>query len=207
MSSPVISLSAAEVAEHEQAVRSDLSGAIAHLAVLREGRADEAAGFGTWGEYLLARFGDLLAQLRLGREDRDAAGLALRVKGATTRELREALGVSSWTVDDMLKRHGDPAPERVTGADGASRPSRTGRGEEAAEGPLWARALVVVVRRGRKGITLVELARALSITEGSASGLLTYLGPADRRHPQRKGAVVRTEERRNGQRVHVAVPL
>jgi DNA-binding MarR family transcriptional regulator len=44
-------------------------------------------------------------------------------------------------------------------------------------------------------VTLVELARALSVTEGSASGLLTYL--------RRKGLMERTEDRRRNQRVHV----
>jgi DNA-binding IclR family transcriptional regulator len=43
-------------------------------------------------------------------------------------------------------------------------------------------------------VTLVELARALSVTEGSASGLLSYL--------RRKGLVERGEERRRNQRVH-----
>jgi DNA-binding transcriptional ArsR family regulator len=93
-----------------------------------------------------------------------------------------------------LEVTGDPAPERITSADGSSRVARTGR-QVAPTGRLWERAAEVGRRRGARGVTLVELARALSVTEGSASGLLTYL--------RRKGLMERTEDRRRNQRVHV----
>lgn len=202
MTAPVLTLSAAEVAEHEAATRSDLSGAVAHLTVLREGGAAALSGFDSWGAYVLDRFGDLLAELRLAVEDRRAVVHVLREGGASQRAIGDRLGVSADTVSRDLLAAGDPAPELVLSGDGRMRPARTGRAEAPA-GRRWQQALEVARRRGARGVTLVELARALRITEGSASGLLTYLGPPSSRHPQRKGLLVRTEDRRAGQRVHV----
>lgn len=195
MTTPTLTLSAAEVAEYEAAVRADLSGAIASLRILRTGRAWEVAGFPTWGGYVLTRFGDLLAELRLAVEDRRAVIGELRGAGESQRAIADRLRVSKDTVGRDLAATGDPAPERITGRDGADRAARTGRAEPPT-GKLWQRAAEHVRRRGARGVTLVELARAMSITEGSASGLLTYV--------LRKGLAERTEERRAGQRVHVA---
>jgi transposase-like protein len=197
-------MTAAEVAAVEEQVRADLSSAVAHLHLLRDADAHLVAGFASWGAYVADRFGDLLDRLRLAVEDRRAVVHALREDGEAQAAIARRLGVSGDTVSRDLLATGDPAPDRITGADGRSMPSRTGRAAAPA-GPLWQQAFTVTVRRGERGVTLVELARALRITEGSASGLLTYLGPADRAHPQRKGLVERTEDRRGGQRVHVAV--
>jgi DNA-binding transcriptional ArsR family regulator len=187
---------AEEVAEREAAVRTDLAGAVGHLTFLRDVGAHTLTGFGSWGAYVVDRFGDLLAELRLAVEDRREVVHALRGEGRSMASIARELRVSEDTVARDLAATGDPAPERITSADGSSRVARTGRAEAPA-GKLWERAAEVARRRGARGVTLVELARALSVTEGSASGLLTYL--------RGKGLVARTEERRRNQRVHVAV--
>lgn len=51
------------------------------------------------------------------------------------------------------------------------------------------------------GLTLVELAATMGVTEGSASGLLSYLTAPSR------GLAVRVDDRRAGQRVHVLTDL
>jgi DNA-binding transcriptional ArsR family regulator len=196
VTAPVLTLSAAEVAEHEAATRADLAGAVAHLTILRDGGAAELSGFPSWGAYVLARFGDLLAELRLAVEDRRAVTHTLREEGASKASIARRLSVSEDTVTRDLDVTGDPAPDRITSADGSVRAARTGRAG-APTGKLWQQAAEVMRRRGAKGVTLVELARAMRITEGSASGLLTYL--------RRKGLAERTEERRAAQRVHVTV--
>jgi hypothetical protein len=198
-------VTSAELAEREAAVRADLAGAVTHLTFLRDAGAHTLTGFPSWGAYVTDRFGDLLAELRLAVEDRRAVTHHLRTGdgGALSKAaIARRLGRSEDTVTRDLDVTGDPAPERITGADGSSRVARAGR-QEAPVGRLWERAAEVSRRRGARGVTLLELARALSVTEGSASGLLTYLGPADARHPQRKALLVRTEDRRKGQRVHV----
>jgi DNA-binding transcriptional ArsR family regulator len=141
----------------------------------------------------VARFGDLLDALRLAVTDRRAVTHALRAQGVSKAAVARRLRVSEDTVTRDLDVTGDPAPDRITSADGSVRQARTGRAEAPA-GKLWERAAVVARRRGPKGVTLVELARALGVTEGSASGVLTYL--------RRKGLVERTEDRRRNQRVH-----
>jgi DNA-binding transcriptional ArsR family regulator len=187
-------LSAEQIAAVEEAVRADLSGAVAHLDLLREAGAAELSGFDSWGAYVIARFGDLLDRLRLAVADRRAVIHALREEGASKASVARRLSVSEDTVTRDLDAVGDPAPDRIVSADGSVRAARTGRAA-APEGKLWERAAEVTRRRGEKGVTLVELARALSITEGSASGLLSYL--------RRKALVERTEDRRRAQRVHV----
>lgn len=182
-----------ELSRREAAVRADLAGAVTHLTFLREAGAHLLSGFDSWGSYVLDRFGDLLAELRLAVADRRAVVHALREGGASQVSIARRLGVSEDTVSRDLLVTGDPAPDRITSADGSVRAARTGRAEELS-GKLWERAAEVARRRGTKGVTLVELARALSVTEGSASGLLSYL--------RRKGLVERGELRRRNQRVH-----
>lgn len=187
-------ISSAEVVELEAAVRADLAGAVAHLTMLREAGAHTLSGFDSWGAYVVARFGDLLAELRLAVEDRRAVIHTLREGGDSQGSIARRLGVSGDTVSRDLAATGDPAPERIVSADGSVRVARTGRAEAPA-GKLWQQAAEVLRRRGARGVTLVELARAMRVTEGSASGLLSYL--------RRKGLAERTEERRAAQRVHV----
>jgi hypothetical protein len=185
---------AAELDRREAAVRADLAGAVTHLTFLREAGAHTLRGFDSWGAYVADRFGDLLAELRLAVTDRREVVHALRKQGRSQASIARELHVSEDTVSRDLEVTGDPAPERITSADGSSRVARTGR-QVAPTGRLWERAAEVARRRGARGVTLVELARALSVTEGSASGLLTYL--------RRKGLMERTEDRRRNQRVHV----
>lgn len=189
-------ITAAQVTQAEIWIRADLSTATARLEVLRDAGAHEVAGFDSWGGYVADRFGDLLDRLRLAVEDRRAVIHALRENGDSQGSIARRLGISGDTVQRDLAITGDPAPDLITSADGSVRRARTGRQEEPT-GKLWQRAAEVARRRGERGVTLVELARALRITEGSASGLLTYL--------RRKGLVARTEERRANQRVHLAV--
>jgi DNA-binding transcriptional ArsR family regulator len=182
-----------ELSRREAAVRADLAGAVTHLTFLREAGAHTLSGFDSWGAYVTDRFGDLLGKLRLAVEDRRAVVHALREEGASQASIARRLSVSEDTVSRDLLVTGDPAPDRITSADGSVRVARTGRAV-APTGKLWEQAAEVARRRGAKGVTLVELARALSITEGSASGLLSYL--------RRKGLAERTEDRRRNQRVH-----
>jgi len=188
---------AEELTRREAAVRADLAGAVTHLRFLRDAGAHLLSGFDSWGGYVVDRFGDLLTELRLVVEDRRAVVHHLRGEdgGALSKaEIARRLGRSEDTVTRDLDVTGDPAPERITSADGSVRAARTGRAEAPA-GKLWERAAEIARRRGNRGVTLVELARALSVTEGSASGLLSYL--------RRKGLVERVEDRRRNQRVHV----
>lgn len=190
MTAPAL-LPLAEVDALEAATRANLSDAIGNLARLRELGAHILRGHDSWHGYVTDRFGDLIARLSwtgANKAERLAIVDSMTGDGLTVREIAERLGVSKSVIqndrrDLRLVHDGEPA--------------------EAPAGPLWEQAADVARRRGPRGVTLVELARALSITEGSASGLLTYLGPADPRHPQRKGLLGRTEERRKGQRVHL----
>lgn len=184
----------AELDRREAAVRADLAGAVAHLTFLRDADAHLLRGFDSWGAYVVDRFGDLLAELRLAVADRREVVRELRAGGRSMASIARELRVSEDTVARDLAVTGDPAPERITSADGSVRAARTGRAE-APSGRLWERAAEVARRRGPRGVTLVELARALSVTEGSASGLLSYL--------RRKGLVSRTDDHRRNQRVHV----
>lgn len=187
-------LTLADVEQLEQQTRANLSGAIDTLTRLREGHADALRGYDSWPAYLVACFGDLLAQLRFVKDDREqrrALVAHLVEQGKTVGEIQAFLGVARGTV----------ANDRA--ALGLARP--TGPRPKVARpwGQRWQVAAEHLRRRGDDGLTLVELASAMSITEGAASGLLSYLGPPDDRHPQRKGLAVRTERRRGGQRVHV----
>jgi hypothetical protein len=199
-------LTPAEIDAEVSAIRAELRRPLERLAFLREAGAHLTAfGPGTsWHEACMRWFGDLadlrLTGTRAAIEEREHLIWSMREAGDSSRVIRDRLGVGAQAVADALAKR-DPAPEKVTGADGVQRPARTGAAEPAAPEPLWQRALTVA-RRRPDGVTLVELAQALRITEGSASGLLSYLGPATARHPHRKGLLTRTEERRDRQRVH-----
>jgi hypothetical protein len=122
----------------------------------------------------------------------------MRAAVTPTRAIRERLGVSSYAVQEAL-RAADPAPERLVGADGRQRAARTGARPvveplPAPGGRVWQQA-AEWLRRHPEGLTLVELARVASWSEGKASGALTDLVRV-------RGLAVRTEERRAGMRVH-----
>jgi hypothetical protein len=109
--------------------RGDPGGAgspLRRLAELREAGAHLTA-FGpsvTWHEAVERWLGDL-GSLRLSGSpealvERNALVHSIRATGATTRAIRERLGISSYAVQQALAEH-DPAPDRIVGADGASR--------------------------------------------------------------------------------------
>lgn len=197
-------LSMAEIDAEVQAIRAELTRPLQRLAMLREAGAHLTAfGAGTaWHDAVEWWLGDLAA-LRLSGSpaavaEREALIWSLREGGETTRRIRERLGVSSYAVNEALRQR-DPAPDQITSADGRTMSSRTGRvlpmpapaGRKWQQGAEW-------LRRAEEGLTLAELAKAASWSEGSASGVLSDL--------LRRGLAVRTEERRDGMRVHRAVP-
>jgi hypothetical protein len=180
----------ADIEHLEQAVDAGLSAAIDALAELRTRGAHTARGHDTWGEYLVARFGDALRRLRLDRPDHLAVVDYLarphgeNRKPTPVRKIADVLAVSVGTAQTYRRELGiapAPAPKPEPLA------APTGRVyEQAAE---W-------LRRHPKGLTLVELAAVSGWTEGKASGALTDV--------TRRGLAVRTEDRRAGQRVHLA---
>ncbi len=194
-------MSQAEIDAEVAAIREELVRPLQRLALLREAGAHLTA-FGPdtlWHEACRRWFGDLadlrLTGTRAAIAEREALIWSMREAGENTRAIRDALGVGSSAVADALAKH-DPAPDRIVGADGVSRPARTGRREEPQAGPKWQRALLLL-RQAQDGHTLASLAKAGGWSEGSASGLLSDL--------LRRGVAVRSEDRRNGMRVHRAV--
>jgi hypothetical protein len=201
----VRSITRAEVDERVSAIREALAFSLRGLAELREADAHVVA-FGSevsWHEACERWFGDLRS-LRLSGSpeavaEREALVRSIRATGASTRTIRDRLGVSSYAVSEAL-REVDPAPERIEGADGRTRSSRTGRQQPAEVlpapvGRVW-QVAAEYLRRNPAGLTLVELARVAGWTEGKASGALSDLVRV-------RGLAVRTEDRRDGQRVHV----
>lgn len=195
----------AEIDAEVQAIRVELRRPLQRLAMLREAGAHLTAfGEGTaWHDAVEWWLGDLAA-LRLSGSpeavaEREALIWSLREGGEPTRSIRERLGVSSYAVNEALRKR-DPAPDQITSADGRTMQSRTGRVVPlpAPAGRKWQQA-AELLRRAEDGHTLVSLARAGEWSEGSASGLLSDL--------LRRGLAVRTEERRDGMRVHRAVTL
>jgi hypothetical protein len=200
----VAPMSLAEIEEEVAAIRAELVSPLQRLGRLREAGAHLTA-FGpavTWHEAVERWLGDLRV-LRLAGSpeavaERDALVRSLRETGATTRAIRERLGVSAYAVQQALDG-GDPAPERIVGADGASRSARGTRREElpAPAGRVFEQA-AEWLRRAGDGLTLAELARVAGWSEGKASGALSDC-------VRRKGLATRSEEVRGGMRVHYAV--
>jgi len=192
-----------EIDAEVEAIRAELVRPLQRLARLRAAGAHLTAGFSTWHEAVEAWLGDLQSLRLQGSPEavaeREALVWSIRETGAATRAIRERLGVSAYAVNEALRKL-DPAPERVEGADGRSRSSRTGRQQPvevlpAPTGRVW-QVAAEWLRRHPGGLTLVELARVAGWTEGKASGALSDLVRV-------RGLAVRTEERRDGQRVHV----
>jgi hypothetical protein len=175
-------LSLAQIEEEVAAIRAELVSPLRRLARLREAGAHLTA-FGpsvTWHEAVEAWLGDL-GSLRLQGSpeaivERDALVHSLRAAGATTRVVRERLGISSYAVQQALAS-GDPAPERIVGADGASR-SSSGQRRAPVEvlpapvGRVFEQA-AEYVRRAPDGLTIGSLATVAGWSEGKASGALT----------------------------------
>lgn len=209
-------LSASDVERLELDARADLISAVATIARLRDGSAHVVAGYVTWGEYLLARFGDLLAELYLAPVDRQAAVLRLRLDRLSQRAIAAKLGVALGTVSAdlrVLREAGqlDDEPTTVVSGDGRDRPARGASQPDtgalvatAAQlellpptGRVYQQAAEWLRRAGDAGLTLVELAEVAGWTEGKASGALSYLtAPA-------RALAVRLDDERAAQRVHV----
>lgn len=182
-----------ELDQLEMAVEVGLTAAVDSLARLRALNAHRQRGYDLWHVYCLDRFGDLLRLLRLPEGERLAlvesmsTPTAQHRNGMPVRAQAERLGVSPGTVQTD-KRVLGLAPERQPRKRPEPLPAPTGHVyQQAAE---W-------LRRQPAGLTLVELARVSGWTEGKASGALTDV--------VRRGLAVRLEDRRAGQRVHVAV--
>lgn len=192
-----------EIDAEVAAIRAELVRPLERLRLLREAGAHLTA-FGpsvSWHEACVRWFGDLsalpLRSTREAIEERQHLIWSMREAGDSSRAIRDALGVGANAVSEALRKW-DPAPDRITGADGAERPARTGRvlPLPAPTGRKWQQA-AELLRRAEDGLTIASLARAGGWSEGSASGLLTDL--------LRRGLAVRAEERRDGMRVHRAV--
>jgi hypothetical protein len=174
----------------EQAVEQGLTAAIASLTRLREVHAHTRRGFEHWHGYVLSRFGDLLRLLRLPDEERVALVQSMsgatveHPKGMPVREQAKLLGVAPGTVQSdrralglvVVKDKPEPLP--------------------APSGKRYQQAAEYLRRAGDRGLTLVELAKVSGWTEGAASGVLSDV--------RRRGLATRTEDRRAGQRVHLA---
>jgi hypothetical protein len=143
-----------------------------------------------WHLYVFDRFGDLLALLRLPDEERRALIASMSTpagdhgKPVPVREQARLLGIAVNTVQAdrealglrVVKDRPEPLP--------------------APAGKVWQQAAEHLRRAGDRGLTLVELAAVAKWTEGKASGALTDV--------RRRGLAQRTEDRRAGQRVHLA---
>jgi len=201
-------LSLEEIDAEVAAIRRELSSPLLRLARLREAGAHLTAGFATWHEAVAAWLGDLRT-LRLSgsaeaRQEREALIHSIRATGASTRAIREQLGVSSDAVATALRER-DPAPERIVGADGRARAAQTGRQQRpelpAPEGRVWQQAAEWLRRategelpKHEGGLTLRELAALAGWSEGKASGALSDL--------LRRCLAERLEDRRGGYRLH-----
>lgn len=178
----------AEIEHLEHAVDTGLAVAVDSLTELRRRGAHTARGHELWHSYVLDRFGDALARLRLPDGERLALVQSMctptadRPRGLPVREQARHLGVATNSVQADRAQLGLVTPR----ARPEALPAPTGR--------VWEQA-VEWLRRAEHGLTLVELARRAAWTEGKASGALSDV--------RRRGLVVRTEEQRAGQRVHV----
>jgi hypothetical protein len=199
----VAPMSLAEIEVEVEAIRAELVSPMQRLARLRAAGAHLTA-FGpsvTWHDAVERWLGDLRVLRLTGSPEavaeRDALVRSLREQGASTRAIRDRLGISSYTVQQVLDG-GDPAPERIVGADGASRSSRGQRREPVAAptGRVYEQA-AEYLRRAVDGLTLVELARVAGWSEGKASGALSDC-------VRRKGLAVRSDGLRGGMRIHYA---
>jgi hypothetical protein len=146
-------------------IRESLAFSLRGLAELRNAEAHMICGFGTWHEFCEWAFGDL-GSLRLSGSpealvERNALVHSIRATGATTRAIREYLGISAYAVQQALAEH-DPAPDRIVGADGASRSSRGTRREAlpAPEGKVFEQAAEYVRRAGGEGVGGVDAGAA-----------------------------------------------
>jgi hypothetical protein len=175
----------------EAAVEQGLTAAVASLTRLREVHAHTRRGFALWHEYVLDRFGDLLALLRLPDEERRALIASMSTpagdhgKPVPVREQARLLGIAVNTVQAdrealglrVVKDRPEPLPAPV--------------------GKVWEQAAEWLKRAGDRGLTRVELADRTGWRDGKCGGALDYTVD--------KGVGAKTDRWRDAQRVFVWV--
>lgn len=160
-------------------IRCHLGTAIEKLAEAREGGADEALGYRTWHEYVIAEFGDL-RELRLPTVERRALAASMHDSGMTYRAIRDKLDVSLGTIRNDIGRE----------ATGTVTPLHD-PGPDPYKGMTRADEVVARVRAQQdRGLTCRELELETGWHHGVASGALSRV--------HRQHRVVRTDTYRNG---------
>jgi hypothetical protein len=175
----------------EQAVEQGLTAAVASLTRLRELHAHTRRGFALWHEYVLDRFGDLLALLKLPDEELRAlvesmsTPTAEHPRGLPVRGQSKLAGVAPGTIQAHRRALGlvvvKDRPEPL--------PMPTGR--------VWEQAGEWLKRAGDRGLTRVELADRTGWRDGKCGGALDYTVD--------KGVGAKTDRWRDAQRVFVWV--
>jgi hypothetical protein len=191
---PPASLRRHRAERRAERIRGNLTGAAAELRAAREDGDWADLGFDSHGAYVLERFGDVLADIRLETEDRRAVVDAMRTAGATHSQIVRDLRVSAGTVANDIKVVGDHAPEKVVGDDGRTRSARAARPAETATSdrdgtpaltPVAGigrdnRTEQVVTAAGPSGLTVHELCKRGRMKQGAASASLSRLAGAGR---------------------------
>lgn len=210
-----ITATAASLGRHRaerraERIRGNLAGAAAELRAAREEGDWSELGYESHGAYVLARFGDVLEDLKLATEDRDAVVDAMRTDGASYKKIERRLGISAGTVRNILDRVGDHAPEKIIGDDGKTRSARpatpnspqNSTGDGILTRPLAAgigrdnHTVRVVATAGPSGLTVHELCKRGRMRQGAASASLSRV--------HRAGRLVRTRTYRDGCAVYVS---
>jgi hypothetical protein len=176
-------------------IRAELRRPLERLSLLREAGAHLTA-FGpgvSWHEACLRWFGDL-ADLRLtGTQaaitEREHLIWSMREAGDSTRVIRDRLGVGARAVAEALSKR-DPAPGKVTGADGVQRPARVTRLPEPEPAVTSSEELLLAELRRTGEAHRLRLAHALRWSEGRVGGALVRL--------RRKGLAAETGGRADG---------
>lgn len=190
-------------------IRANLKGAAAMLREARENGDAEVLGYDSHGAYVVDRFGDVLADIRMETEDRRAVVDAMRTAGASHRQIVRELRVSAGTVANDIKITGDHAPDMVVGDDGRTRAARATQGLVAGgdgtpgaattQAPTVAdRTVARVAAAGPSGLTVRELCKKEKWHHGQASGALSRV--------HRQGRVARSTVYRDGCAAYVVVP-
>jgi hypothetical protein len=176
-------------------IRAELRRPLERLSFLREAGAHLTA-FGpgvSWHEACLRWFGDLadlrLTGTRAAITEREHLIWSMREAGDSTRVIRDRLGVGSRAVAEALSKR-DPAPGKVTGADGVQRPARVTRLPEPEPAVTSSEELLLAELRRTREAHRLRLAHALRWSEGRVGGALVRL--------RRKGLAAETGGRADG---------
>lgn len=195
-------LTDAEIDELEDGVVAGLATAIGNLTVLREAGAHTRRGFPTWHEYVIARFGDLLRQLHLPKDERQALVQSMDDAGKTVRETAAELAVSKSQVgrdraeiaakvvqlDERRNLEGRSLAEQPSPA--AERDASSPTSDTTAPAPSSVDLVVTLVARARAGYNVHEAARRLRWRQGQTSCALS--------RAEKRGRLVRTGAFRDG---------